>query len=89
MNVRSSKESDFIGVDDVVAKNYMDTKNSEKSRIWSQTKYYISRQYECHEIREERRMSVGKRTRQSDIKYVHITDLIKRKELKIKYCLTN
>ena len=34
-------------------------------------------------------MSAGKRTGQLDIKYVYITDLIKRKELKIKYCLTN
>ena len=34
-------------------------------------------------------MSAGKRTRHLDIKYFYISDLIKRKELEIKYCPTN
>ena len=39
-------------------------------------------------LEEKGRMSAGKRTRHFDIKYFYITDLIKRKELVIKYCPT-
>ena len=39
-------------------------------------------------LEENGRMSAGKRTRHFDIKYFYISDLIKRKELEIKYCPT-
>ena len=39
-------------------------------------------------LEENGRMSAGKRTRHFDIKYFYITDLIKRKEITIKYCPT-
>jgi len=40
-------------------------------------------------LKENGRMSAGKRTRHLDIKYFYISDLIKRKEPEIKYCPTN
>ena len=40
-------------------------------------------------LEENGRMSAGKRTRHFDIKYFYISDLIKRKEIEIKYCPTS
>ena len=35
------------------------------------------------------KMSSGKRTRHLEIKYFYVTDLIKRKEIDMKYCPTD
>jgi hypothetical protein len=88
INTRSSTESELVGTDDVVSKV-----------LW--TKLFIEAQgfiiennahrdnTSCMKLEENGKASSGKRTRHFNIKYFYITDLIKRKEIVLKYCPTD
>jgi hypothetical protein len=88
VNTRSSTESELVGMDDVVAKI-----------VW--TKYMIEAQgfnieniahrdnTSTMKLEENGKSSSGKRTRHFNIKYFYVTDLVKRKEIILKYCPTD
>jgi hypothetical protein len=88
VNTRSSTEAELVGADDVISKV-----------LW--TKLFIEAQgfniennahrdnTSCMKLEENGKASSGKRTRHFNIKYFYITDLIKRKELALKYCPTD
>jgi len=89
VNARSSTEAELIGVDEIVSKILWTKKFLKYQGFEAKYNIVFRDNTSAMKLEENGRMSAGKRTRHFDIKYFYITDLIKRKELEIKYCPTN
>jgi len=88
VNARSSTEAELIGVDDVVSKILWTRKFLKEQGLEIKQNIVFRDNTSSMKLEENGRMSAGKRTRHFDIKYFYISDLIKRKEIEIKYCPT-
>jgi len=90
VNTRSSTESELVGVDDLVSKVIW-TKRFIEAQGFKVAMNIIYRDNTRSSMKLEQngKASCGKRTRHFDIKWFYITDLIKRKEITIKYCPTD
>jgi len=76
-------------LDDIVSKVLWTRRFMEAQGINVTTNVIYRDNTSSMKLEEGGRQSCGKRTRHFDIKYFYITDLIKRKEVKIQYCPTN
>ena len=88
VNTRSSTEVELVGLEDAIskilwAKSFMASQGFE---IEANIVYRDNTS--SMKLEENGRESASKRTRHFNIKYFYITDLIKRKEVCIKYCPT-
>jgi len=88
-NSRSSTEAELVSLDDIVSKVLWTRRFMEAQGINVTTNVIYRDNTSSMKLEEGGRQSCGKRTRHFDIKYFYITDLIKRKEVKIQYCPTN
>ena len=88
VNTRSSTEAELIGTDDVLSKILWTKKFMNCQGLGIRQNIVFRDNTSAMKLEENGRMSAGKRTRHFDIKYFYITDLIKRKEIEIKYCPT-
>ena len=88
VNAKSSTEAELIGVDDLVSKILWTKKFLKYQGFEAKHNIVFRDNTSAMKLEEKGRISAGKRTRHFDIKYFYITDLIKRKELVIKYCPT-
>jgi len=88
VNARSSTEAELIGADDVLSKILWTKKFMNYQGLEIRQNIVFRDNTSTMKLEENGRMSAGKRTRHFDIKYFYITDLIKRKEITIKYCPT-
>jgi len=84
VNSRSSTEAELIGIDDVVTKILWTRKFLQNQGLIVKHNIVFRDNTSAMKLEENGRMSAGKRTRRFDIK----SDLVKRKELEIKYCPT-
>ena len=89
VNARSSTEAALIGTDDLLSKILWTKKFMNCQGLGVRQNIVFRDNTSAMKLEENGRMSAGKRTRHFDIKYFHISDLIKRKEIKIKYCPTS
>ena len=87
-NARSSTESELIGIDDGVAKILC-------TKLFIQCQGFYVKLNLAHrdntsslKLEENRKSSSGKRTRHFNIKYFYVTDLVKIKEITLRYCPT-
>ena len=88
VNSRSSTEAELIGIDDVISK-ILWTKRFIEAQGFPLTSNIVYRDNTSSmKLEENGRTSASKRTRHFNIRLFHITDLIQRKELSIKYCRT-
>jgi len=88
VNARSSTEAELVSVDDAISK-VMWTKRFLQAQGFNVKTNVIYRDNQSSmKLEENGKASSGKRTRHFDIKYFHITDLIQRGEVQIKYCPT-
>jgi hypothetical protein len=89
VNARSSMESKMITVEDTLSKLCW-TKRFIQAQ-GHQVKANIVYQDNTSEMKLELngKASSGKRTQHFDIKFFYFTDLIKRGEMQVKFCLTN
>ena len=88
VNARSSTEAELIGTDDVLSTILWTEKFMNCQGLGMRQNIVFRDNTSTMKLEENGRMSAGKRTRHFDIKYFYITDLIKRKEITIKYCPT-
>ena len=87
-NARSSTESELIGIDDGVAKILW-------TKLFIQCQGFFVKLNLAHrdntsslKLEENEKSSSGKRTRHFNIKYFYVTDLVKRKEITLRYSPT-
>jgi len=88
INTRSSTEAELVSVDDVIAKVLWTKRFMQKQGYDTEHTILLRDNQSSMKMEENGKASSGKRTRHFDIKYFYITDLIKKKEIEIKYCPT-
>ena len=87
VNSRSSTKAELIGIDDVISK-ILWSKRFIKAQGFPLEVNVVYRDNTSSMKLEDGQASASKRTRHFNIRLFHITDLIQRKELTIKYCCT-
>ena len=88
VNSRSSTEAELIGIDDVISKILWSKRFIEAQGFPLKVNVVYRDNTSSMKLEENGRASASKRTRHFNIRLFHITDLIQRKELTIKYCRT-
>ena len=88
VNSRSSTEAELIGIDDVISKILWSKRFIKAQGFELVLNIVYHDNTSSMKLEENGRASASKRTRHSNIRLFHITDLIQRKELTIKYCRT-
>ena len=89
VNSRSSTEAELISIDDVLSKiQWTKFFMQEQGCKINQNVIYRDNTSSM-KLEMNGKMSSGKRTRHLEIKYFYVTDLIKRKEITMKYCPTD
>ncbi|MCU0341022.1 MAG: Ty1/Copia family ribonuclease HI, partial [Spirosomaceae bacterium] len=89
VNTRSSTEAELIGLDDYIAQVVW-TKNFLEAQGYGVKDTVIYQDnMSTIKLAENGRASAGKRSRHLNIKYFFITDLIRNKQVSIKYCPTD
>ena len=88
VNSRLSTEAELIGIDDVISKILWSKRFIEAQGFELESNIVYRDNTSSMKLEENGRASASKRTRHFNIRLFHVTDLIQRKELTIKYCRT-
>ena len=89
VNTRSSTEAELVSADDIISKVIW-TRRFLKAQGYTVENNIIHRDNQSTmKLEQNGKASSGKRTRHFNIKYFYITDLLKSKEISIKYCPTD
>ena len=88
VNSRSSTEAELIGIGDVISKILWSKRFIEAQGFPLQANIVYRDNTSSMKLEENGRASASKRTRHFNIRLFHVTDLIQRKELTIRYCRT-
>jgi hypothetical protein len=89
VNTKSSTEAELVSNDDIIAK-VMWTKLFLDAQGYGVRDTVIYRDNtSAMKLEMHGKASSGKRTRHFNIKFFFITDLVKRKEVRIEYCPTD
>ena len=89
MNTRSSTEAELVGFDDVVAKVMWVKLFLAAQGIRIKENIVFQDNMSTIKLAENGLASAGKRSRHLNVRLFFMTDLIKRKELEVKYCPTD
>jgi hypothetical protein len=88
VNMKSSTEAELVSIDDVISK-IMWTRLFLEAQGYQirENLVYLDNQ-SSRRLKTNGKLNSSKRTRHFNIKYFFITDLIRRGDVSIKYCLT-
>jgi hypothetical protein len=89
VNARSSTEAELIASDDVISKILWTKRFIEAQGHKVKANIIYRDNTSTMKLEENGKASSGKRTRHFEIKYFYITDLIRCKEIEIRYCPTD
>ena len=89
VNSRSSTEAELISMDDVLSKVQWTKLFMQEQGCNIKQNIIYRDNTSSMKLEMNGKMSSGKRTRHLEIKYFYVTDLIKRKEIDMKYCPTD
>ena len=84
VNLRSSTESEIIGVDDKISKVLWMKRFLEWQGFAVKLNIIYQDNTSSMKLEENGKASSGRRTRHFDIRYFYVTDLVGRKEVKIE-----
>jgi hypothetical protein len=86
VNARSSTESKMIAADDMISKILWTKCFIEAQDHQVSANIVYQDNSSAIKLEMNRKASSGKHTRHFDIKFFYFTDLIKRKEIEVRYC---
>ena len=89
VNARSSTESKMIAADDMISKILWTKRFIEAQGHQVTANIVYQDNSSAMKLEMNGKASSGKRTRHFDIKFFYFTDLIKRKEMEVRYCPTD
>ena len=89
VNARSSTESEMIAADDMISKILWTKRFLEAQGHQVKANIVYQDNSSAMKLEMNGKASSGKRTRHFDIKFFYITDLIKRKEMEVRFCPTD
>ena len=89
VNARSSTESKMIAADDMISKILWTKRFIEAQGHQVTANIVYQDNSSAMKLKINGKASSGKRTRHFDIKFFYFTDLIKRKEMEVRYCPTD
>jgi hypothetical protein len=89
VNARSSTESEMIAADDMISKILWTKRFIEAQGHQVSANIVYQDNSSAMKLEMNGKASSGKRTRHFDIKFFYFTDLIKRKEMEVRYCPTD
>jgi hypothetical protein len=88
-NSRSSTEAELISMDDIISKVLWTKLFLDAQGYKIKQNIVLCDNMSTMKLETNGKASSGKRTQHSNTKLFYITDLIKKKEVEIQYCLTD